>query len=315
MLLPLAAGIDEVILNFSPASLNILNGVLAIVMFSIAIDLKPIDFSRIARAPKPFVTGLVSQFLVLPALTFGLIMATNPQPSVALGMILVAACPGGNISNFITHRAGGNAALSVSLTAFSTLGAIVLTPLNIAFWGSLYAPTRAILRDTSIDPISVAITVGVMLVLPLVLGITLNTRRPEITARLRRPMKILSMGIFVAFVVIALSANWALFTGFAGAVAALVVGHNALALAGGYTTARLAGLSEFDRRAVMIETGIQNSGLGLVLIFGFFSGLGGMAVVAALWGIWHAISGIALAGFLARNEAQGRVPPGAEITR
>ena len=295
--------IDDVVLNFSPASLTLLNVILAIVMFSIAIDLKPSDFKRIATAPKPLLTGLVSQFLLLPAVTFLLVLVTAPRPSIALGLILVAACPGGNISNFITHRAGGNTALSVSMTAFSTIGAIVLTPLNIAFWGSLYAPTREILRETAIDPVSVAITVGVLLVLPLGLGMTLNAQRPALAERIRRPMQIVSMGIFAAFVVLALAANWALFLQFAAAVAALVLAHNALALGTGYTLSTVMGLSEFDRRSLTIETGIQNSGLGLILIFGFFNGLGGMAVVAALWGIWHLISGIVLAQIMNRRPA------------
>ena len=297
------AEIDMVVLNFSPTSLQILNLILAVVMFSIALELRVSDFTRLLQAPRALLTGLFSQFILLPALTFLLVVLTNPQPSIALGLILVAACPGGNISNFITHRAGGNAALSVSLTAFSTVSAIVLTPANIAFWGSLYAPTREILQRTAIDPVSVAITVGLMLVLPLILGMTLNARRPDITARLRRPMQYVSMGIFIAFVVLALAANWALFLQYATAVAALVLVHNALALGGGYALASAVGLSAFDRRAVTIETGIQNSGLGLILIFGFFDGLGGMAVVAAFWGMWHILSGISLAGVMARTPA------------
>ena len=295
--------IDEVALNFSPGSLHLLNAILAVVMFSIAIDILPRDFKALARAPRAFFAGVFSQFVVLPALTFLLVLATAPRASIALGLILVAACPGGNISNFITHRAGGNAALSVSMTAFATVGAILLTPVNIAFWGSLYGPTREILRQTSVDPVSVAITVGFMLVLPLALGVALNARRPDVTARLRKPLQWLSMAIFIAFIVIALAANWAYFLDFAGAVALLVILHNALALAGGYAVATLAGVSAYDRRAITIETGIQNSGLGLVLIFAFFGGLGGMAVAAAFWGIWHAISGLALAGLMSRTEA------------
>jgi BASS family bile acid:Na+ symporter len=295
--------IDEVMLNFSPGSLTLLNAILAVVMFSIAIDLKPRDFRALAHVPRPFFVGLISQFLVLPALTFLLVLATQPRPSIALGLILVAACPGGNISNFITHRAGGNAALSVSLTAFATIGAIVLTPLNIGFWGGLYAPTREILQATHIDPWQVALTVGLMLVLPLVLGVTLNVRRPRAARRLRRPLQHLSMLIFIGFVALALAANWGFFLEFAGLVAGLVILHNALALGGGYLTATLARLSPFDRRAITIETGIQNSGLGLVLIFGFFGGLGGMAVVAAFWGIWHAVSGLGLAVLMSRREA------------
>ncbi len=295
--------IDTVLLNFSPASLTLLNAILAIVMFSIALDLRPADFARLARAPRPLVTGLVSQFLLLPALTWLLVISTKPQASIALGLTLVAACPGGNISNFITHRAGGNAALSVSMTAFATIGAILLTPINIAFWGSLYAPSRAILQATHIDPLQIAFTVSMMLVLPLILGVLLNTRRPELAARLRTPLQYLSMAIFVAFIVLALAANWDFFLGYVHYVALLVLVHNALALSGGYTLATLAGVSAYDRRSITIETGIQNSGLGLVLIFGFFGGLGGMAVVAAFWGIWHAISGIALAQIMSRTVA------------
>ncbi|WP_050931502.1 bile acid:sodium symporter family protein [Aestuariivita boseongensis] len=296
-----AIEIDSVILNFSPTSLQVLNAVLAVVMFSIALELKPSDFKRLVQAPRALLTGLFSQFILLPALTFCLVLLTKPQPSIALGLMLVAACPGGNISNFITHRAGGNSALSVSLTAFSTVSAIVLTPANIAFWGSLYGPTREILRQTSIDPVSVAITVGLMLVLPLCLGMLLNVRKPDVSARLRKPLQYLSMAIFIAFVVLALAANWSLFLQYATAVAALVFIHNGLALGGGFAAATIAGLSSFDRRAITIETGIQNSGLGLILIFGFFEGLGGMAVVAAFWGMWHIISGISLAGVMARR--------------
>lgn len=295
--------IDDVALNFSSGSLLVLNGILAIVMFSIAIDLLPRDFKALAKAPKPLLVGLCSQFILLPALTFLLILATAPVPSVALGLILVAACPGGNISNFITHRAGGNSALSVSMTAFATVGAIFLTPLNIAFWGSLYAPTRELLQATQIDPISVAITVGFMLILPLILGIWLNSNKPSLTARIRKPLQWVSMTIFVAFILIAIGANWANFITLAGTIVALVIVHNAIALGAGFSLATLTRVSAFDRRAITIETGIQNSGLGLVLIFGFFGGLGGMAVVAAFWGIWHAISGIALASLMARTEA------------
>lgn len=295
--------IDDVLLNFSPGSLNLLNAILAIVMFSIALDLKPADFARLLRGPKPVLTGLLSQFIVLPAVTFLMILVFQPRASIALGLILVAACPGGNISNFITHRAGGNTALSVSMTAIATVMALLMTPFNIAFWGNLYQPTREILREIAIDPVTVAITVFVMLVLPLCLGIVLNINRPDLTARIRRPLQYLSMAIFVLFIILALAANWSFFLGYAGAVALLVLVHNAIALGGGFLTASAAGLSPFDRRAVTIETGIQNSGLGLILIFAFFGGLGGMAVVAAFWGIWHVISGITLAGFMGRTEA------------
>lgn len=298
------ADIDKIMLSFSPASLMLLNVILAVVMFSIALDLRIADFRAVLARPKPFLVGLASQFLLLPALTFAMVVILQPRPSIALGLILVAACPGGNISNFLTHRAGGNAALSVSLTAFATVAALVLTPLNIGFWGSLYEPTREILRQTAIDPVQVAITVVVLLVLPLCLGMVLNAQKPALAARLRTPMQWVSMAIFVLFIVAALAANWDFFLNYAGMVAGLVLLHNGIALATGYTAATAARLSEFDRRSITIETGIQNSGLGLILIFAFFNGLGGMAVVAAFWGIWHAISGLALASWMGRTEAR-----------
>tara|TARA_R110002073_G_scaffold87564_11_gene207896 strand:+ start:1309 stop:2205 length:897 start_codon:yes stop_codon:yes gene_type:complete len=295
--------IDAVTLNFSPASLMLLNAILAVVMFAIALDLKPAQFGALIRAPRPVIAGFLAQFLALPAATYLLVLVVQPQPSVALGLILVAACPGGNISNFLSHRAGGNTALSVSLTGLATFGAIVLTPLNIALWGGLYAPTRAILVETAIDPVQVAITVVFLLIVPLALGMALNSLRPALAARIRRPLQILSMVIFVGFIVAALAANWTYFLDLAGLIAGLVVAHNALALGLGFGVATLAGLSARDRRSVTLETGIQNSGLGLILIFAFFNGLGGMAVVAAFWGMWHAVSGLALAVWWGRHPA------------
>ena len=179
--------IDAVRLNFSPESLTLLNAILSIVMFSIALDLRLSDFHKLMRAPKALLTGMFSQFIVLPALTFAMLSVTNPRPSIALGLILVAACPGGNISNFITHRAGGNAALSVSMTGIATVAAILFTPLNVAFWGNLYAPTRSLLRATTLDPVSIAVTVFFMLILPLALGMTVAARAPRLAMRLRRP--------------------------------------------------------------------------------------------------------------------------------
>lgn len=299
------ADIDTLVLNFSPGSLQLMNAILAIVMFSIALDIRLSQFGALLRAPKPVLVGFASQFLVLPALTFLLVLIFQPRPSIALGLMMVAACPGGNISNFITHRAGGNAALSVSMTAIATICAIFLTPANLALWGSLYEPTRAILQETFIDPVSVAFTVMVLLVLPLSLGMTVNAKMPALAARIRRPMQILSMVIFGIFIIGILAGNWRNFLDFAAVVAGLVIFHNALALGAGFSMATVFRLTPYDRRAITIETGIQNSGLGLILIFGFFQGLGGMAVAAAFWGLWHVISGITLAYLWGRTPAPG----------
>ena len=295
------AEIDLIRLNFNPTSLLVLNIILGIVMFGVALDMKMADFRRLFDLPRSALVGLTSQFLILPAITFLLVLAVQPHPSIALGMMLVAACPGGNISNFFTYMAKGNAALSVSLSAISTVFAIVMTPLNFAFWGSQYAPARELLQSVSIQPLDMLTTIFLLLGLPMALGLWISHRAPAIAERFKGPMKIFSMVFFLIFVLGALAANFNYFLEYIGVVALVVFLHNAAAIFIGYSGARGAQLPEADRRAVAIEVGIQNSGLGLVLIFDFFSGMGGMAIVTAWWGIWHIISGMSLAWFWSRK--------------
>jgi BASS family bile acid:Na+ symporter len=245
--------------------------------------------------------GMLAQFVLLPAAAWALTMVLRPQPSIALGIILVACCPGGNISNFMTHLARGNTALSVTMTAFSTMGAMFFTPFNTALWGGLNPHTNAILREIAISPLEVLGTIMVLLAIPAVLGMTAAHRYPTFAGRARRPFRILSIVVFVGFVVLALAANWTYFLQYTQRVVLAVFLLNALGLSLGYFAARAAGLAPADRRAVSIEVGIQNSGLGLILIFNFFGGLGGMAVVAAWWGIWHILSGLALATWWRRH--------------
>lgn len=287
--------IDDVVLNFSPSSLLLLNIILGIVMFGVALDMRLSDFRMLTALPRSALAGLTAQFVLLPAATCLLVFVTNPHPSIALGMILVAACPGGNISNFFTHFAGGNTALSVAMSAISTAFAVILTPLNLAFWGNLYPPTRQLLQAISIDPLNLAVTVFLLLGLPMALGLSIARFRPKIADRMKKPMRVFSMGFFLMFVVGALIANFENFLNYVGLVVLIVFLHNAMAISLGYLSATLLRLPEFDRRAVSLEIGIQNSGLGLVLIFDFFHGLGGMAIITAWWGIWHIISGMSLA--------------------
>lgn len=291
--------IDEIALNFSPAGLLVMNIVLGIVMFGIALDMKLGDFKLIVNLPRSMLIGLLGQFLLLPALTFMLVYLLRPAPSMALGMILVAACPGGNISNFFTHLARGNTALSVCMSAVSTASAVVMTPLNFTFWGSLYPDATLILRTVAVNAGDLAATIFLLLGLPLSTGLYISHRYPRWAARVKRPMRYFSMGFFVLFVLSALAVNFEYFINYVHIVALIVLVHNGLALLGGYFSARMVGLPENDRRAVAIEVGIQNSGLGLILIFNFFDGLGGMAIIAAWWGIWHIISGMFLASFWA----------------
>jgi len=293
--------IDQVMLNFSPGALLGLNVILGFIMFGVALELKPENFMEIIRNPKPTLVGLTSQFIVLPVVTFILIWIIRPMPSIALGMILVASCPGGNISNFMSSMAKGSTALSVGLTAISTSLAIVMTPLNFTIWGNLYVGTRSLMRTINLDPIDMFLNIILIVGIPVVLGILFAQKFPKITAKIVGPIKRLSILIFLGFVVIAFTNNYDHFLEYIDLVVVLVFIHNASALTAGYTMGSVFKLSKIDRKSLSIETGIQNSGLGLILIFNFFGGLGGMAIVAAWWGIWHILSGLSIAWYWSRG--------------
>lgn len=305
------AVLDQVKLNFNPNTLHVINLAIGVMMFGVALDIKAADFSRIVKSPKAPGIGLGSQFIILPAFTFLLTLILRPTPSVALGMILVAACPGGNLSNVMTYLARGNTAVSISMTAVSTAAAIVMTPLNLSLWGGLNPATVPILRRVSLDPLEVFYTIFMILGVPLILGMTTSRVFPRLADKVRKPFKIFSLLFFIAIVLGALAANWSTFIRYLGVVLFVVMLHNALALSLGYSAGRLFQLESRDVRAVAIEVGIQNSALGLVLIFNFFEGLGGMAITAAWWGIWHIISGLLLSAFWSRRPLPGDLEPAA----
>lgn len=292
---------DDASLNFNPGTILLLNIILGLVMFGVALDVEVADLKALARTPRAALVGWAAQFGALPALTYLLTQVIDPTPSIALGMILVGSSPGGNISNFITHLAKGNTMLSIGMTGVSTLAAIVFTPLNFAFWGSLDPDTNALLQSVSLNPWELVATIALLLGLPVAIGMTLRARRPELAKRLYRPMKFGSMVFFLVFVVAALAANFQNFLDYVGFVAVAVFLHTAIALLSGYAAATGVRLPERDRRAISIEIGIQNSALSLALIFNFFDGLGGMALVAAWWGIWHIVSGMSVAAFWSRR--------------
>ena len=287
--------IDNITLNFGNLNMAFLNLSLAFIMFGVALKLQLDDFRRVISKPFSAVVGILSQFVVLPFLTFALIWLLEPHPSFALGMIMVAACPGGNISNFFSSLSGGNIALSVSLTAITSVLSIVMTPFNLTFWAKLYPPTAALLhQQISLNVTDIFLTIVLILGIPIVFGMLFNRQFPDLAKKLHPYMHYGSIAIFAGIVVFTFAANFNIFLNYIYLVVFLVFVHNLTALLSGYHLARLFKLPEADRRAISIETGIQNSGLGLILIFAFFDGLGGMAVVAAWWGIWHIFAGLAL---------------------
>lgn len=293
--------IDDIKINFDESGLWVLNIAIAIIMFGVALGITIDDFKRLLQNPKIVMVGVLSQFILLPAFTFLAILIIKPHPSFALGMMMIAACPGGNVSNFFSKMAGGNAALSVSLTAFATLICIFLTPFNLQFWGSLYGPTNQILKTVSLNPFDLFKLVSLILGIPLLLGMTIKHYHSEMADKMEKVLKPLSMLVFIVLIFVAFSQNLDVFVNHIHHVLFLVVFHNIFAFVLGFYTAKSFGLNKEDTKTISMETGIQNGGLGLLLIFGFFDGLGGMALLAAFWGIWDVFSGMALATYWGRK--------------
>lgn len=298
--------IDSLHLNFSEGGLLFMNVTLAVIMFGVALGIKVENFKNIVNYPKSAILGVFSQFVLLPALTFVLVIILNPPASIAMAMILIAACPGGNISNFISSLAKANVELSVSLTGIATLLATFLTPINFAFWGGMYVrySQRALHLNIpiEIDFLQMAQTVFILLGIPLILGMWVGHKFPRFAAKYLKPIKIGSIALYLTFIFGAIYAN----TDFLGLIlipiSAIVFLLNAQTLFSGYIVGLLGRVSRADRRTLSIETGIQNSGLALILIFNpkLFNANGGMAVMAAWWGIWQMVSGLLLAYLLAK---------------
>jgi BASS family bile acid:Na+ symporter len=287
--------IDDIIINFNPDQLFFLNICLGFLMFGVALDLSLRHFRDLLRAPRKPLIGLFSQWVLMPFLTLSLIYLIRPAPSIALGMILLACCPGGNVSNYAVHLAKANSALSVLMTSVSTLAAIVVTPLAFTWLSGLIPGTEALRTSIQVEVGDMVRTILLLIILPLTLGMSTRHYFPRLTAKIQAPVKYLSMAIFLGFVVFAVLGNLDNIYHYLHLVFLIVLVHNGTALAMGYFFAKANRLSRYDARAIAIETGIQNSGLGLILIFNFFNGLGGMALIAAFWGIWHLISAFGLA--------------------
>ena len=286
------ATLDAIRLNFSPESLAGLNAAIALIMFGVALDLHVEDFTALLRDPRAPAIGLCLQFFAFPLLAFLMAWSLAPTPSMALGMILVAACPGGNISNFFTRFGGGRTSVSVGMTAVSTLATMVMLPFNVSFYGGMMPETAALLQAFELDAVGMSIQVLTLLGIPITLGMATAHWLPSVAERLKPPMTWLSVVFFCAVVGLAFHANFEIFLAIIGMTFVPVAALNLVGMGMGYMTARLARLEEPDRRAIALEVGIQNSALGLVLVFDFFDGLGGMAVLLGWWGSWHILSAL-----------------------
>lgn len=292
--------VDQMQINFSDGNMVILKLILALIMLGVSLDIKKDDLENIVKNPKSMLAGLIAQFFFLPAMTFALVYFAKPIPSIGLGMMLVAACPGGNISNLITMFARGNTALSVSLTFLATVLALVMTPFNITFWGNMYGPTAELVKQVALDPKEVAMTVVFVLGIPLAIGMILQAKLPKIANKLKGWLKYLSAFFLAVLILGAFFANFDNFLKYFDYIVVIVIVHNLVALGSGFFMGTILKVPYRDRRSVTIEVGIQNSGLGLALAFEFFQGLGGVTLICAFWGLWHAISGSIIAFVFSR---------------
>jgi len=309
--------LDQLKLNFSAEGQFGINLILACIMFGVALEIKAEHFKNILLNPRSYIIGLVNQNIIVPLVTFGIVISLHKfiTPTIALGMILVAACPGGNISNFMTNFAKGNTALAVSLTATTTLLSIIFVPFNFALWGGLYikyinAISSSLLQPITINPVEMIYTVCILLGIPLLAGIFVSWKFPVLTSKIVRPVKTASIAIFLGIVLLAFANNFDLFIRYILYVFILVLIENGLAFLTGYGVAKGARLCDRDVRAITIESGIHNSGLGLALLFNpaiFPSHLaiGGMFFIAGWWGIWHIISGLTISSIWARRPLRG----------
>jgi BASS family bile acid:Na+ symporter len=309
--------IDDAVLNFSPGSLVALSVVLGLIMFGIALDTNLQDFRAVAKAPRAMIIAMLAQMLLLPAVTFGLTLLLQVGPSIALGMILVACCPPGNVSQVLTYRAKGNVALSVSMTAVANVIYIFLLPVSLQFWGNLHPTASRLMHQVSLNGAQMMLEIVLVIGLPFAAGCTFRANSGQRWLMNRPAAKWVSLLGLLGFIIAALVGNFTFFLAYVGVVLVAVFLHDAVALGLGYASARLGGLDSFNTKAITFEVGIRNSGLGLGLVFAFFGGLGGMAVVAGWWGIWDIIAGLALATWWSKRaprQAAGTAPRQAEVS-
>jgi len=293
--------IDTLHINFNPNQLFILNIAMAFLMFSVALDVLPGDFKKVLQFPRSVATGLLAQYLVFPILTLGIIWGFRPPVSVAMGMVLVSMCPSGNMTNFLVHFAKANVALSVTLNAIIILSATIITPAGFLFWSKFIPESEPLRKSFQVGFLDMALIIIQLIVLPLALGMTLNARFPTLIERIRLWVQRIALLLFFSILCFALIGNLENIRNYLGFIFILVLVHNFVGLSNGYLLGTLARLPESDRRTLAFEAGVHNTALGLLLIFRFFNGLGGMAIIAAWWGIWDLVTGIALAGYWRRK--------------
>jgi BASS family bile acid:Na+ symporter len=266
---------------------------LGVIMFGMGLTLRPPDFALVARRPLAVGLGVLAQYTIMPLAGWAVAQVLGLPPELAVGMVLVGASPGGTASNVVVYLARGDVALSVTMTTVSTLLAPVLTPLLVLWLAGSVLPVAAAGLLTSI--------VQVVLV-PVLAGLLVRAlagRAVEAALPVLPLVSVLGIVVVVAAVV---GANAGRVLDAAPVLALAVVLHNGIGLALGYAAGRAGGLDESGRRAVSVEVGMQNSGLAAALATAHFTPLA--ALPAALFSVWHNLSGAFVASVWARRPVE-----------
>lgn len=240
----------------------VLPAALAVIMLSLGLALTPADFRRVATQPRGIAVGITNLALISPLLAFAIAEIYSLEPVLAVGLVLLGASPGGTMANLLTHLARGDTALSISMTAISSLAAIVTVPLFLQLSTSHFGATDL---DDSVDMLGVVIRVLLITVIPLAAGMWLRARRPERVAEVEGTVKRIALGIFLAVVIGVVVAEFDRVTDQLGDVAAAVVTLNLAAMAISFAIARLARLDDRQATAIAIELGVHNSTLAIAV--------------------------------------------------
>ena len=284
-----AARYPETFIDYKPAIIPMLG----VVMFAMGLTLSMDDFRRVMRSPKVIGLGLILQFGLMPLIAFVIAIALNLSTALMAGLILVGACPGGTASNVICYLARGDVALSITLTAISTLLAVFLTP--VLTW--LY-----IGQEVPVPIIKMMLTVLKIIILPVAMGIVVNRYFGQYLTQVKRLLPLIAVIVIVFIISIIVALNAHQMTQLVFPVIMAVMLHNGLGLVAGYTIAKWSGQDEKTCRTLAIEVGMQNSGLGVALAAKYFTPLA--ALPGAFFSIWHNVSGSLLAGYWARKSLQ-----------
>lgn|SRR5690625_136015 len=263
---------------------------LGVVMFGMGLTLKPVDFKLVLKNPLSVIGGVLAQFIVMPLAAFIIAYLLNLPAELAAGLVLLGSVPGGTASNVMVYLARGNLPLSITMTSFSTMLAPIFTPLLLLLLAGQWMP---------VDPISMFMSIIQVIIIPIFIGFIVRRLMPLTVDKSIAVVPLISVIAIIIIVSAVVSGNVDAIANGGFIVFIAVVLHNGVGLLIGYFSAKLMRLTESERRAISIEVGMQNSGLGVALATAHFGALA--ALPSAIGAVWHNISGPVLASFWSKR--------------